>query len=882
MPDRYEGAKTREISFPLGGIGAGCVGLSGNGMLVDWEIYNKPSKGSTNGFSHFAIKAERNGETLDTRVLCGDLQPPYSGEYAIPHYGFGYGVKRDRMTGLPNFERTSFLGQFPVAEIRYRTGKFPGEVDLRAFSPFIPLNDRESSIPAAFFEFTICNTSSEEIDYTIAFSCKNPFINGTSVNQYTEEGNVKCIKLGTNAGDREDPSYGDLTIATDCEAAGYQQYWFRGRFFDELGMFWKDFTTPGKLRDRIYRENPPMRSLFGSIVYAVDTATLTATMKAAPLQSVKIRFILSWSFPNVTNTWRPVQIPCEPIPEDYVAPRPVWKNYYHSLFADSVEAAIYCVNNFDRLQHQTEEFRSALFGSTLPTEVKEAVSANLSTLKSPSCLRLENGEFYSFEGCNVTFGSCEGSCTHVLNSAYALPFLFPALERSLRETEYAYNLRESGSMAFRTNIPLGGPRWYFRACVDGQFGTVMKVYREWKISGDTAWLAGLWERVKKSLEFAWSEQNPDRWDADRDGVLEGCQHHTLDMELFGPNAWLTGYYLMALKAGSEMAAAMGEGDKSEEYMALFQRGSAWVDDNLFNGEYYIQKIDVKERSVLEPYRKFLTAYGEPFETGYWNEESGEIKYQLGDGCLIDQAAAQWHAHNCGLGRVYAAGHVKKALQSIYRYNFRKTMRDFVNPCRVYCLYDEAGAVVCQWPRGGKPDVPAPYSQEVFNGMEYQAACLMIQEGLIDEGMELVRAVRDRYDGEKRNPWNEFESGSNYVRSMASYALLNAFSGLEYHMAEGMIGFNPIGDHGEFQCVWSLGPGWGRFSAKGGALELGVMGGTISLRTFNSDILRETLVHEVNVCGSPVGFLQHGRSILLTEGVTIHTGQILSIAFRAKA
>ena len=54
----YRGAKTNQISFPLGGIGSGSIGLAGNGRLLDWEIFNRPNKGSVNGFSHFAIKAE--------------------------------------------------------------------------------------------------------------------------------------------------------------------------------------------------------------------------------------------------------------------------------------------------------------------------------------------------------------------------------------------------------------------------------------------------------------------------------------------------------------------------------------------------------------------------------------------------------------------------------------------------------------------------------------------------------------------------------------------------------------------------------------------------------------------------------------------------------
>ena len=183
----------------------------------------------------------------------------------------------------------------------------------------------------------------------------------------------------------------------------------------------------------------------------------------------------------------------------------------------------------------------------MPRPVLDAVSANISILKTSTCLRLEDGAFYGWEGCHANSGCCEGSCTHVWNYAYAMPFLFPNLERSLRELDYRYNQRADGGMSFRLQLPLGSPRSEFRPCADGQFGGVLKVYREWKISGDTKWLRRLWPAVRKSIDFAWAETNLDRWDPDQTGVLHGRQHHTLDMELFGPNAWLTGFYLAAPK-----------------------------------------------------------------------------------------------------------------------------------------------------------------------------------------------------------------------------------------------------------------------------------------------------------------------------------------------
>ena len=239
----------------------------------------------------------------------------------------------------------------------------------------------------------------------------------------------------------------------------------------------------------------------------------------------------------------------------------------------------------------------------------------------------------------------------------------------MRDADYANNLRPDGGMPFRLQLPIGSGFWNFRPCADGQFGGVIKVYRDWKICGDIEWLRCLWPAVKRSIEFAWSRDNQDRWDPDQTGVLWGRQHHTLDMELFGPNAWLTGMYLGALKAGAEMAAALGEDNTAAMYAGIFARGKTWVDANLFNGEYYFQSIDLGDRSVLEPFVETEMAaglLGDGVEQLYWSAEHKQLKYQLGDGCLIDQALGQWHACLYGLGDILdpAKISVQPAVQSI--------------------------------------------------------------------------------------------------------------------------------------------------------------------------------------------------------------------------
>ncbi len=554
-----------------------------------------------------------------------------------------------------------------------------------------------------------------------------------------------------------------------------------------------------------------------------------------------------------------------------------WKNYYAVLFSDAADAARYALDHWDVLYEKTALFKDALFSSDLPAAVLDAVSANLAVLKSPTVMRLEDGTFYGFEGCHTDAGCCEGSCTHVWNYAQALPFLFPSLERSMREANYAYNVRPDGGLAFRLQLPLGVEPSSFRPCVDGQFGDVLKVYREWKISGDTEWLRKLWPAVKRSIAFAWSPQNEDRWDPDKTGVLQGRQHHTLDMELFSPNAWLTGFYLGALKAGAEMAEHLEDVATAGEYREIFNRGKLWVDVHLFNGAYYHQIIDLKDKSLLQAFSQSSASMVGDVTAAYWDDEHGEIKYQIAEGCGIDQVLAQWHADLYGLGEIFDPGQTRQALASVFAFNFKSRLGDFFNPCRVFAMNDEAGLTICSWPEDSvKPVIPVPYSQEVMTGFEYAAAAHMLQVGLIEQGLAVVRAVRDRFDGEKRNPWNEFECGSNYARTMASYALLNAYSGFMFDMVRGMVGFNPLALDGDnFRSFWSLNTGWGTVHITRQAASLNVVYGELTLNLLRLPGLPQGSTG-VEFKGEKVAHTRTGGDLVFASPLTIKAGESIVV------
>lgn len=870
----YRGSKTREISFPLGGIGTGSIGLAGNGRLVDWEIFNRPNKGSFNGYSHFAIKTEQDGKVIDARVLQGDLHPPYQGSLNGSAFNaFGFGPNREYLTGLPHFREVVFEGMFPLARLDFLEERFPGRVELLAFNPLIPTNEFDSGIPAAFIEFAVTNTTQGPLTYQITGTLSNP-LPANNLHHITGEGSRAYLQQRSDNA-KDGPGHtaypaaqsmavdGDLTLAIEGVNGGEisgQAYWFRGAWFDSLEVYWQEQSRQGGgLKPREY---PAEKA------GANNSGSLACRLVLGPGETGRVRFVIAWNFPMMENYWN--QGSNAVAIEKGIEPR--WKNYYAAQFDSSYSSAQYALDQWERLHEETLRFQQALYSSTMDPVVLDAIAANLAVLKSPTVLRLEDGTFYGFEGCHPQSGCCEGSCTHVWNYAQSAPFLFPALERSMRAIDFSLNQRDSGAMRFRLPLPAkitADDYWVFHPCADGQFGNVLKAYGDWKISGDTDWLKQEWPAIQRAIEYAWSPDNEYRWDPHKTGVLTGRMHHTLDMELFGPSGWLNGFYLAALKAGAEMAEAAGEEATAREYRAIFARGKAWTDEYLFNGEYYIQRVNLKDRAIPEWFH---------VEDTYWDEEHGEIKYQIGEGCEIDQLLAQWHANLYGLGEIFDPAQARTALRSLYRYNFKKPMRDFYNPCRIFALNDEGGLVICSWPDGRQqPVIPVPYAQEVFTGFEYAAASLMIQSGLVEEGLEVVRAVRDRYDGEKRNPWNEIECGSNYARSMASYALLLAFSGFTFDLPQKAIGFHPIAGEGEtFQSFWSLGTGWGTYRQTPERVELTVLYGTLEIERLALPFLKDGEARQVAINGRAADFRWQDGEIRFAAPVRLQRDDTLVI------
>jgi uncharacterized protein (DUF608 family) len=466
---------------------------------------------------------------------------------------------------------------------------------------------------------------------------------------------------------------------------------------------------------------------------------------------------------------------CSP-DENCCVPNPYYKPWYASRFKNLDEVIKYWNLHMTELKKNSELFRNAFFNSTLPSEVIEAVAANLTILKSSTVLRQYDGKLWGWEGCLDNGGCCYGSCTHVWNYAQSIPHLFPALERTLRETEFQVNQNQEGHQVFRTNLPISDPIHNFYAASDGQLGGIMKIYRDWRISGNTDWMKSLYPQVKKSMDYC-----IETWDPKHQGILEEPHHNTYDIEFWGPDGMCTSFYLGALTAFIEMSKALNE--PFDTYDTLLLKGKKYMEDELFDGEYFIQKIKWTGLNAPDPVKAQSNNTRFSAEVLDIMKKEGPGN-QYGTGCLSDGILGMWIASVCGLDEVIDNKKVTSHLVSIHKYNLKTDLSDHANPHRyTYACGKEGGLLLCTWPKGGKLSLPFAYSSEVWTGIEYQVASHLMMKGEVEKGLDIVRECRKRYDGKVRNPFNEYECGHWYARAMSSYGLIQGLTGIRYDAVE---------------------------------------------------------------------------------------------------
>jgi len=852
----YKGEELETIGMPVGGIATGQLYLRGDGTLGLWQIFNKHI---FSGYGRDNYRTYRPDSPVDS--------------------GFAVVVESEGKTAVKplnkDFGTVEFAGEYPIGLVRYKADGFPITAEMEAFSPFIPLNAKDSALPATIFHITLKNTSDKAqrvsvqswLENAVCFDSartrqvqrQTRFVSGKSRTLMVHTANempkdqIEKPRPKIVLADFEGDSFGDWKATGEAFGKGpargtlpNQQnvtgFLGKGLVNTFLGgdrphgtltspafdvsrkyinfligggshanetcinllvddkvvrtaagkdneklewSFWNVQDLQGKtahieivdrnsggwghinidqieLGDESAEGNlGPFDKLpdYGSLVLAVAEESPTEKAAAGVRMSTKAvalapgaartaTFVLAWFFPN----------------------HPQGGREYATRFKSAAEVANYVLDNHDRLTGDTKKWCQTFYeDSTLPRWLLFRLHSTVANMATGTCQWWQSGRFWAWEG----VGCCEGTCTHVWNYAHAPARLFPELERSAREMQDlgAGFDESSGLVGFRSN------RTY---AADGQCGTVLKAYREHLCSAGDSFLKRNWPRIKKALEFSIKQDGND------DGLIENSQHNTYDINFEGPNTFVGSLYLAALRAGEEMAKDAGDNEFAQRCRKIFESGSKLSVERLWDGEYFIQIVDLAKHP----------------------------KDQYGKGCLADQLFGQGWAHQLGLGYIYPQANVRQALASVWKYDWAPDVGPHNGahpPERWFALPGEAGLFTCTWPKSAYIREGVRYREEVWTGIEYQVAGHMVWENMLTEGVAICRGVEDRYHPAKHNPFNEIECGDHYARAFASWGVYTALSGFAYHGPKGHMGFAPRVTPENFRAAFTAAEGWGSFA-----------------------------------------------------------------------
>jgi uncharacterized protein (DUF608 family) len=809
----YRGAWLDQIAFPLGGIGAGMFCVEGAGTLSKFSFRGLPDLVTEHRvFAAIAVIGRPDlARILEGPVPRWKLRPSFPGPYgeSLPTATWG----------LPRYHRATFDARFPFAKVQLTDDVVPIDVAITGWSPFVPADSNKASLPVATVEYRLFNRSQARVEGVFSFNTENLMARPVDPNFESEENTADRIR-STRGGfilygaASKDHLWeeGSLAVWADEPDANVNHSWFRDQTLAAFQIAWNEVSAAACYsRAPLDSEAAPGASLY-----------VPFSLEPAAARTFGMKF--AWYVPRTSIRQPELSFKDGKFVKNSLDGE-TYQPWYAKRFAGIEDVKTYWDANYEMLRRQSETFSRTLFDTSFPAEVIEAVSANLSILKSPTVLRQTDQRFWAWEGCGDSAGAGGyGSCTHVWNYAQALAHLFPEMERSLRETEFGPNQGKDGFQAPRAALPIRpigdtAEGRTFPAAADGQLGGIIKVHRDWRISGDTGWLRKLWPKIRASLDFCIRT-----WDPNRKGSIEEPHLNTYDVKFWGPDSMAMSLYVGALHAAVLMGNALG--DDVVGYRDLLSNARTRLEGELFNGEFFIQKVEYKSLRAKFPGDDPIDQYTPHTPQAIAIFEREGPPFQYGPGCLSDGVLGAWLSLVCGAGEVLDRKKVESHLSAVYRNNLKRDFTVYPNAARPeYACGEESGLVVCSWPNGGRPSLQLIYSDEVWTGIEYQVASHMIMMGMVENGLELVRHCRRRYDGRVRNPFSEIEAGHWYARALSSYGLLQALSGARYDAGERILYLTPT-VKGDFRCFLATATGYGTVGVRNRQPFLEVVWGTI--------------------------------------------------------
>ena len=556
---------------------------------------------------------------------------------------------------LPRLDEATFVGTYPTATIGFHDSTpARSRSELEAFTPFVPLDDRVSGLPVAVFLWRLRNPSAGRSTSTLAYTQLNPVgydgVSDPAARPAPRDVRREREPVGGRARDPRPPDEPARLRRPATPARGRWRSRRRGATSrspstgsgaaGSTTSRTSGTTSAPTAACRTARRARPARP-------GRPTRARSAFAHAsAPGETVELPVVLAWHFPNLVNYWGPF----ETLPGQSVVGGRM-TNWFATQWPDAWAAARGDARARCRADRADADLpRRALRLDAAADEVLDAVTSQMTIIRTTTCLRTADGSFHGFEGCNDNVGCCPMNCTHVWNYEQALAYLFPALERTMRDDR----LRDQHARRWRYGLPHRAAAGAGRAVglqarrrrADGQrHEGVSRVaaVRRYQMAAQ-ALARG---QARAGIRLA---RPNGMWDPDpSDGVMEGEQHNTYDIEFYGPNTMCGSLYLGALRAAEELARALGEDATADEYRTRLRAwprtaGQRAVERRILQRSTPVDRIVEVDHGTQPVARIRRRCRGE-----------NELRYQYGRGCLTDQLLGQWFARGGRAGQPAATG-----------------------------------------------------------------------------------------------------------------------------------------------------------------------------------------------------------------------------------
>ena len=849
MAVRYSGDARRAIAIPLGGLGAGHVAIAGDGSLRQWQLANTVNHGGFVPDSFFALRVSGVEPPLDLRrTLRSERIPPAQERAPLVTDDVEPRDHRPPTMTWPAVQATEITVAYPFVAVDMVDQALPLEVGFEAWTPFAPLDAEASGLPMAAFTFRLANASPHSLHGWLVAAQQNAVgwdgvtpIDGTRCGLYggnentivnLDDGQASAAILMTNPSLRAtDARAGEMLLAADHPA------WPILRATSAEGVLTlvesmkllesginNDWSTAAIGQGLRTMRQPYVEPLGPSPAGTTWDGALAVPFALEPGAATTVEFLLAWWFPNRMADFDQFG-PDLPVDVDTRI-----GNHYATRFGGAADVARAFRAARPSLLAASRAWATTIASLDAPGALAETLATQPAVMRSPTTFVDEAGRLLGFEGGlgastlnwnGAVGGSCPLNCTHVWNYEQAIASFFPELERTMRDIEWDVLQAPDGSIPHRVRVPLEGPQLHAMTiggpldpALDGMLGSILKTYRDARLGGGRSMLEQRWQAMSRVIDHVTG-----RWAGDGDGILRGPQPMTYDIDLTEPNAYIGSLWIAALLAMHRVATILERPSEGERYAALAGIASKNYDDLLWNGRYF----------------------GRPCADG----SSG-----LGAGCLSDQLNGQWWAHQLGLGYVLPPDHVQTALRTIVAANLRHGFRGWEHGFRKLADADDTGLLLCTWPDGDRPPNPIRYADEVWTGVEYAVAALCLFEGLEAEGLAILGGVRGRYDGTRRNPYNEIECGDHYSRAMAGWSLLQAWTGSSADVIDERLAVG----YRDGRAPLLAGTAWGSIAIDEHAVRVEILGGAFRMAVISvplRDDRRATARPELRLDSQPL-------------------------------